>query len=334
MNFQSFLLIRVPDLIYMKEWKIPYLYLIFLLKITAAVATVFPWNQTAIQYPSSSNWAVLVCTSRYWYNYRHVANTLAVYQELKRLGWPDSRILLLIAEDVTLHPHNPFSPSILLPFSERTRSHRFFDIEIDYVGNEVSGETLMRLMTDSLGDHVPSQKRLRSSSDSHVFLYLTGHGGERFLRFHDYEDWNAQQLATMIDTMQAKQMYHRMWIVADTCQAESLFHYVTAAHVIMLASSRLGESSYSHYVERTLGVSIIDQMTFQLVQFMHTLSTHDQRTIQDLIDAFNPLEMRSTPVIQSTSLSPTEVRSQERRQHHSLPFLINLLRYVLWTFSK
>lgn len=26
------------------------------------------------------NWAVLVCTSRFWFNYRHVANTLALYR--------------------------------------------------------------------------------------------------------------------------------------------------------------------------------------------------------------------------------------------------------------
>jgi len=35
------------------------------------------------------NWAVLVCTSRFWFNYRHVANTLALYrcasQRLSRL---------------------------------------------------------------------------------------------------------------------------------------------------------------------------------------------------------------------------------------------------------
>jgi glycosylphosphatidylinositol transamidase (GPIT) subunit GPI8 len=27
----------------------------------------------------TNNWAVLVCTSRYWFNYRHMANTLSLY---------------------------------------------------------------------------------------------------------------------------------------------------------------------------------------------------------------------------------------------------------------
>nr|XP_020010781.1 GPI-anchor transamidase-like [Castor canadensis] len=37
----------------------------------------------------TNNWAVLVCTSRFWFNYRHVANTLSVYRSVKRLGIPD-----------------------------------------------------------------------------------------------------------------------------------------------------------------------------------------------------------------------------------------------------
>lgn len=34
----------------------------------------------------TNNWAVLVCTSRFWFNYRHMANTLSFYHTVKRLG--------------------------------------------------------------------------------------------------------------------------------------------------------------------------------------------------------------------------------------------------------
>lgn len=36
----------------------------------------------------TNNWAVLVCTSRFWFNYRHMANALSVYHTAKRLGEP------------------------------------------------------------------------------------------------------------------------------------------------------------------------------------------------------------------------------------------------------
>ena len=51
----------------------------------------------------TSNWAVLVCSSRYWFNYRHVANALSIYRTVKRLGIPDSHIILMLADDVVRH---------------------------------------------------------------------------------------------------------------------------------------------------------------------------------------------------------------------------------------
>ena len=36
----------------------------------------------------TNNWAILVDTSRFWFNYRHVANVLSVYRSVKRLGIP------------------------------------------------------------------------------------------------------------------------------------------------------------------------------------------------------------------------------------------------------
>jgi hypothetical protein len=55
----------------------------------------------------TSNWAVLVCTSAYWYNYRHMANTLSLYRTVRRLGIPDSNIILMMADDVACNARNP-----------------------------------------------------------------------------------------------------------------------------------------------------------------------------------------------------------------------------------
>lgn len=54
----------------------------------------------------TNNWAVLVCTSRYWFNYRHMANTLSLYRTVKRLGIPDDHIILMLADDVACNARN------------------------------------------------------------------------------------------------------------------------------------------------------------------------------------------------------------------------------------
>lgn len=56
----------------------------------------------------TDTWALIVSTSRFWLNYRHAANALAVYQSVRRLGIPDSRVLLMLADDVACDARNAF----------------------------------------------------------------------------------------------------------------------------------------------------------------------------------------------------------------------------------
>lgn len=56
----------------------------------------------------TNNWAILVSTSRFWFNYRHVANALSIYRTCKRLGIPDSHIILMLADDMPCNPRNSF----------------------------------------------------------------------------------------------------------------------------------------------------------------------------------------------------------------------------------
>jgi phosphatidylinositol glycan class K len=86
------------------------LWLLCLLACTAAAAA-HPQQQQQ-QQPHTSNWAVLVATSKYWYNYRHIANTLSFYRTVKRLGIPDSNIILMLAEDVACNPRNAYPSQV------------------------------------------------------------------------------------------------------------------------------------------------------------------------------------------------------------------------------
>ncbi|KAJ3356786.1 hypothetical protein HDU91_005507, partial [Kappamyces sp. JEL0680] len=60
----------------------------------------------------TNNWAVLVDTSRFWFNYRHIANTLSIYRTVKRLGIPDSNIILMLADDVACNARNPVPATV------------------------------------------------------------------------------------------------------------------------------------------------------------------------------------------------------------------------------
>jgi phosphatidylinositol glycan class K len=62
----------------------------------------------------TSNWAIIVCASRYWLNYRHVSNAMAVYHTVRRLGIPDTHIVMMMADDYACNARNSF-PGRLFP---------------------------------------------------------------------------------------------------------------------------------------------------------------------------------------------------------------------------
>jgi phosphatidylinositol glycan class K len=60
----------------------------------------------------TNNWAVIVDTSRFWLNYRHIANALSMYRTVKRLGIPDSNIILMLADDIACNSRNSIPATV------------------------------------------------------------------------------------------------------------------------------------------------------------------------------------------------------------------------------
>jgi phosphatidylinositol glycan class K len=75
------------------------------------------------------------------------------------------------------------------------------DVEVDYRGYEVTAENFVRLLTDRLDANMPRNKKLLSDQQSNVLIYLTGHGGDGFLKFQDAEELTEVDLADAIETM-------------------------------------------------------------------------------------------------------------------------------------
>ncbi|XP_034038490.1 GPI-anchor transamidase [Thalassophryne amazonica] len=133
-------------------------------------------EETTGQFFSSghtNNWVVLVCTSRFWFNYRHVANTLSVYRSVKRLGIPDSHIVLMLADDMACNHRNPKPATV---FSHKNMELNVYgdDVEVDYRGYEVTVENFLRVLTGRLPSSTPRSKRLLSDDRSNILIYLTG----------------------------------------------------------------------------------------------------------------------------------------------------------------
>lgn len=262
----------------------------------------------------TSNWAVLVATSRFWFNYRHLANTLSLYRTVKRLGIPDSQILLLLPDDMACNPRNAFSGTV---YSNADRHMDLYgeNVEVDYRGYEVTVENFIRLLTDRWEESVPASKRLQTDEGSNILIYMTGHGGSEFLKFQDSEEISSWDLADAFSQMREKKRYNEMLFMIDTCQANTLYRQFYAPGLIATGSSEEDESSYSHHADNDVGVAVIDRWTYYVLEFLETQVTGptSDKTLGDLFDSYDVGKIHSNPGVRWDLFPGGEQAGRSRR---------------------
>ncbi|KAM6503748.1 Peptidase C13 family domain containing protein [Amanita muscaria] len=242
----------------------------------------------------TNNWAVLVCASRYWFNYRHMANALGMYRTVKRLGIPDSNIILMLADDASCNARNKFPGSV---YANPGRHLDLYgdNIEVDYRGYEVTVENFIRVLTGRVDSSVPRSKRLLTDERSNIFVYMTGHGGNEFLKFQDNEEISAHDIADAFEQMYQKKRYNEIFFMIDTCQANTLYSKFYSPNVLATGSSMIDESSYSYANDQDIGVAVIDAYTHYVLQFMEAINKTSHKTMQDLFDSYDVNKIGSHP---------------------------------------
>ncbi|KAG0224653.1 peptidase C13 family-domain-containing protein [Mortierella sp. GBAus27b] len=246
----------------------------------------------------TNNWAVLVCTSRFWFNYRHIANTLSMYRTVKRLGIPDSNIIMMLADDVACNPRNIFPATV---YNNRGRHLDLYgeNVEVDYRGYEVTVENFIRLLTGRVAKETPRSKRLLTDDQSNILVYMTGHGGEEFLKFQDAEEISAYDLGDAFQQMYEKKRYNEILFMIDTCQANTMYTKIHSPNILATGSSKLSESSYSHHDDPDIGVAVIDRFTYYVLEVLEKVDIQSRATLKDLFDTYNYNLLRSTPGVRS-----------------------------------
>lgn len=246
----------------------------------------------------TNNWAVLVSTSRFWFNYRHMANTLSLYRTVKRLGIPDSQIILMLADDIACNPRNAFPGTV---FNNMDQAIDLYgdDVEVDYRGYEVTVENFVRLLTDRWDENHPRSKRLLTDENSNIFIYLTGHGGNEFLKFQDAEEIGSYDLADAFAQMHEKKRYNEIFFMIDTCQANTMYERFYSPNILAVGSSRIEESSYSHHSDMDVGVAVIDRFTYYTLDFLEKIDKNSMVTMDKLFAEYTFENVHSNPGIRT-----------------------------------
>ncbi|ETO11153.1 hypothetical protein RFI_26224 [Reticulomyxa filosa] len=196
-----------------------------------------------------NNWAVLVCRL----NLAQKKNKIFLNKKKDRLAPHD-------IDDIACNDRNVLKASII--GSKKTTKNTMLsvydeDVEVDYRGLECNAENLLRVLTHRHFDATPNSKKLNTDSRSNILVYLDGHGGNTFLKFHDKDEIQSQDLADAFNIMHSQVFffscrifpffgrYNEILFIVDTCQAATLYSHFTAPNIIAIGSSLKGESAYS-----------------------------------------------------------------------------------------
>jgi len=274
-------------------------------------------SKQLIQGNHTSNVAVIVSSSRYWFNYRHVTNALSIYHLLKRGGMTDDNIILMLADDIPCNMRNKYRGKI---FPRGIDNIDLMEgVEIDYTGTDVTVDAFMRVL---LGRHLPGERTSRTNTrttgggkrswpkidqNTNVLVYLTGHGGDNFFKFQDGEELMSNDIANAFSQMHEMKRYNEILFISDTCQAFTMADEIKVPNVFSVGSSLKNQNSYASHSDIDVGQSVIDRYSKVIKDFVDdaVTLTSDSKSIENKLQ---PIDETTVAVMERINLHDMLVR--------------------------
>lgn len=245
-----------------------------------------------------AHYALLINTSSLFHNYRHTSNVLALNSILRSGGYREDNMVTLLKDEVLSDPRNVRAKlcvggAALVP-------------GVDFV-HDGAGATYWDVLSCLSGRH---RKLVGMDGSSTLVIYITGHGGELFIKYCNREYFYREDITRAILKIQEVRRIKKMLIIIDTCQADSLLdmdRISREGNITVIATSKVGESSLSANPNEAYGVYPIDLF----IERLHTLHRqgdklhkHKNVKLNELIAAeFTKDRIKATVVVYNGDVS-------------------------------
>ncbi len=163
------------------------------------------------------NYAVVVGTSDTWSNYRHQADALAMYQLLKRHGYDDDHILLIIEDNIAYDPRNSTQGVIKIrPDGENI----YENVKVDYKLSDLTFQDFKDMMIGNQSERLPEV--LKADENDNVILFWCGHGSKNQLAWGSEAIVAGDDMRSVIENMNIKGKYRKLLYVMDACYSGTI----------------------------------------------------------------------------------------------------------------
>ena len=226
------------------------------------------------------NKAVLICGSEGWYNYRHQADLLYVYNTLKANHFSDNDIILIMRDDIAFHPKNPHQGIIKVSPDGENLYH---DVVIDYRADTISTKDIEDILLGNKSERLPTV--LESTDTDNVLLYWTGHGTNKsFSWLETGEKFTDEQMGSTVRKMYEDKKYQSMLIFTEPCYSGSVVKAIEGVPLVLgFSAASESESSYAENFSNELGVWMCDRFTLNLMRI------YEEHEYVDLLDTYKKL---------------------------------------------
>ena len=224
-------------------------------------------------YPTMTDqYAVLVQGSDGYINYRHQADVLSVYQALRRGGFPDDHIILIIDADMASHPNNPQpgtvrtspnGPDLLSGADALPKA------EVDYDSNNLTARDVANILK---GVQTSTTPVVLPQGDGHnVLFYWSGHGRSQSQGGSNefvWRDNNARQgfTADLLRETASQMQFRKLCIAAEPCYGECVIQGIEGIPgVIAMSGANAAEQSWADHWSDDARIWMCDRFSLNLV---------------------------------------------------------------------
>ena len=233
----------------------------------------FSSSQADGNYPdhSGENWAVVIGTSDTWAYYRHQADALAMYQLLKRHGYDDDHIILIIADNIAYDSRNIYPGVVKVrPDGENVYEGAVVDYRLD----EIYVDDLKAIMTGQKSEKYPQV--IAPDSNDNVVVFWCGHGAKNSLKWGSDDVVYGYQIASLIEAMEYRKM---LWSM-DACYSGSIGEECEGIPgLLVITSANAYETSKADMKDPEMGIWLSNGFTRE---FQETVDANPDIILRDL----------------------------------------------------
>ena len=241
-------------------------------------------------YPArTGQYAVLVQGSDGFINYRHQADVLNIYQALRRGGYPDDHIILILDKSIASHRANP-EPGVIRTapdgpdlLSGSSVGSGISAAIVDYDSRDLSASDIADILAGRASSRLPVV--LPQDAGNNVLFYWSGHGRSQSQGGADEFVWRDNYAgqgftASMLRETAEQMLFRKLLIAAEPCYGERVIRAVEGlTGVLAMSGASAAEQSWADHWNNDARIWMCNRFSLNLV---NCLTDNPQSNFRDI----------------------------------------------------